>query len=63
MWQAAWLDQGGIINAGHAQLEASLINMHQRFPSFLNEAEAAGWLVTDIVIRSGNVRFAVLQEQ
>lgn len=62
MWQAAWLDHDDIVSADHSQLETSLHSMQQRFPSFLSEAEAAGWLVNDIVIRSENVRFTVMQE-
>lgn len=62
MWQAAWLDHDGIVSAEHSQLETSLHSMQQRFPSFLCEAEAAGWLMNDIVIRSENVRFTVMQE-
>ena len=59
LWQAAWLDSKGITTATACQLEASLHAMQRCFPSFLEEAAAAGWLMSDIVIRSESVRIGL----
>ena len=59
LWQAAWLDHTGTGTAAASELEASLRAMQRRFPSFLDEATTAGWLMSDIVIRSDSVRFSL----
>ncbi|CAK0786904.1 hypothetical protein CVIRNUC_010118 [Coccomyxa viridis] len=57
VWQAAWLDVRGIVNATRTDLQASLEALRRQGPVFTKELRAAGWQVDNVTIRLGPVRY------
>ncbi|CAL8465185.1 g4720 [Coccomyxa elongata] len=57
VWQAAWLEQQGVEDAGPADLSASLDALRKQGPAFEKDLSRAGWNTDQITILTGTARY------
>ena len=57
VWQAAWLDHRGVVNATQRDLQASIDAVSNEGAAFIQDLREAGWQVEMVTIRTGQARF------